>query len=138
LNEIIESIFIFQFIDIIIINIIENNHEYNIIFAKRISFIEDNFVYSWEKYIFKIQDNKKNIFLIWIIDIWVYNKSKIILYNEILKFQSLVIEKIWGDNLEILYIYFIKRIKLIQINQEFKIIKIIERIELIKIVKRIE
>ena len=97
----------------IIIDIIENNHEYNIIFAKRMFFVEDNFAYSWEKYISKIQDNKENIFLIWIIDIWVYNENKIILHDEILEFWNFIIEKIWRNNFEILYIYFIKRIKLI-------------------------
>ena len=45
LNEMIEFIFIFQFINMIIIDIIKNNHEYNIIFIKKISFIEDNFIY---------------------------------------------------------------------------------------------
>ena len=86
LNEMIEFIFIFQFINMIIIDIDESNHECDIIFAKRMLFIEDDLVYSWEKYISKIQDNKENMLLIWIVNIWVYNKNKIILYNEILKF----------------------------------------------------
>ena len=46
LNEMIKSILIFQFINIIIININESNYEYNIIFAKRIFFIENNLIYS--------------------------------------------------------------------------------------------
>src|SRR5947207_3398086 len=42
LNEMIESIFIFQFIDMIIVDIDESNHEYDVIFAKRMLFIKDN------------------------------------------------------------------------------------------------
>src|SRR5947207_6823127 len=38
LNEVIESIFIFQFISMIIIDIDESNHECDVIFAKRMSF----------------------------------------------------------------------------------------------------
>ena len=45
LNETIESILIFQFIDMIIIDIDENNHECNIIFAKRILFVENDLIY---------------------------------------------------------------------------------------------
>ena len=41
----------------IIINIDKSNYKYNIIFAKKIFFIENNLIYSWEKYIFKIQEN---------------------------------------------------------------------------------
>ena len=78
----------------IIIDIDKSNHEYDIIFVKRISFIKDNLIYSWEKYASKIQDNKKNILLIWIINIKIYNKNKIILYDEILEFWSFIIEKI--------------------------------------------
>ena len=74
----------------IIINIDENNHEYDIIFAKRILFIENDLAYSWEKYVFKIQDNKKNILLIWIINIWAYDESKTILHDEILEFRILL------------------------------------------------
>ena len=122
----------------IIIDIIENNHEYNIIFMKRIFFIEDNFIYLWKEYISKIQDNKKNAFLVWIINIWIYNKNKIILHDEILEFQSFIIKKIQGNNSKILYIYFVKRIELIWMNWKFRIIKIIEKIELIKIIKKIE
>ena len=46
LNEMIEFILIFQFINMIIIDIDKNNHEYNVIFAKKMLFIEDNFIYS--------------------------------------------------------------------------------------------
>ena len=46
LNEMIEFIFIFQFINMIIIDIDESNHECDIIFAKRMLFIEDDLVYS--------------------------------------------------------------------------------------------
>ena len=42
----IESIFIFQFINMIIIDIDESNYEYDVIFAKRILFVEDDFIYS--------------------------------------------------------------------------------------------
>ena len=46
LNEAIESILIFQFINIIIIDIDENSHECDIIFAKRMFFIENDLTYS--------------------------------------------------------------------------------------------
>src|SRR5436190_7439377 len=46
LNEMIEFILIFQFIDMIIIDINESNHEYDIIFAKKMLFIENDFIYS--------------------------------------------------------------------------------------------
>ena len=46
LNKTIESILIFQFINMIIINIDESNHECDVIFAKRMLFVEDNLVYS--------------------------------------------------------------------------------------------
>ena len=64
LNEAIESILIFQFINIIIIDIDENSHECDIIFAKRMFFIENDLTYSWEKYVSKIWDNKENALLI--------------------------------------------------------------------------
>ena len=46
LNEMIESIFTFQFIDMIIVDINESNHECDVIFAKRMLFVEDNLAYS--------------------------------------------------------------------------------------------
>ena len=45
LNEMIEFIFIFQFINMIVVDIDESNHEYDVIFAKRIFFIKDDLVY---------------------------------------------------------------------------------------------
>ena len=45
LNETIEFILIFQFINMIIIDIDESNHEYDIIFAKKIFFVENDFTY---------------------------------------------------------------------------------------------
>ena len=46
LNEAIESILIFQFIDMIVVDIDESNHECDVIFAKRIFFVEDDLVCS--------------------------------------------------------------------------------------------
>ena len=48
----------------IVIDIDKSNYEYDIIFAKKMLFIEDDFIYSWKKYISKIQDNKENMLLI--------------------------------------------------------------------------
>ena len=45
LNEMIEFIFTFQFINMIVVDIDESNHEYDVIFAKRIFFIENDLVY---------------------------------------------------------------------------------------------
>ena len=42
LNEMIEFILIFQFINMIIIDIDKSNHECDIIFAKRMFFVEDD------------------------------------------------------------------------------------------------
>ena len=42
LNEAIESILIFQFIDMIIVDIDESSHECDVIFAKRMLFVEDD------------------------------------------------------------------------------------------------
>ena len=113
----------------IIINIDENNHEYDIIFAKRIFFIEDDFIYSWEKYISKIQDNKENILLIWIINIWAYNENKIILYDKILEFRSFIIEKIQENDFRIANMCFRRGIESIEVSRKSKFVEIIEEIE---------
>ena len=42
LNEAIESILTFQFIDMIVVDIDESSHECDVIFAKRMLFIEDD------------------------------------------------------------------------------------------------
>ena len=113
----------------IIVNIDENNHEYDIIFVKRMFFIEDDFAYSWEKYISKIQDNKENILLIWIVNIWVYNKNKIILYDKILEFRSFIIKKIWENDFEIINMCFRQGIESIEASRRDRFIEIIEEIE---------
>ena len=48
----------------IVIDIDKSNHECDIIFAKRMFFIENDLTYSWEKYVSKIWDNKENALLI--------------------------------------------------------------------------
>ena len=113
----------------IIVDIDENSHEYDIIFAKRILFVKDDLACSWERYISKIRDNKENMLLIWIVSIWIYNESKITLHDEILEFRSFIIEKIQGDDFEIASMCFRRGIESIKASRRGKFVEIIEEIE---------
>ena len=125
----IEFIFIFQFINMIVVDIDKSNHECDIIFAKRMFFVEDDLACLWEKYVSKIQDNKKNTLLIWIISVWIYNENKIILHDEILEFRSFIIEKIRENDFEIASTCFRRGIESIKASRRDRFIEIIEEIE---------
>ena len=113
----------------IIVDIDENSHEYDIIFAKRILFVKDDLACSWERYISKIRDNKENMLLIWIVSIWIYNENKTILHDEILEFWSFIIEKIRENDFEIISICFKWGIESIEMSKRDKFVEIIEEIE---------